>query len=192
MSSTGSPRYTSYARDTPRALYGTECTSVSRISTTTTASRHRTCVSCHRTCRHDVPHSHTSRTRTLCRQAHQPDQGPGWARGQRGGGALESERRTAARTTQGGHRSDFVETCSPERDVRMCLQVVKPYSAAGLGPVFIVLLWRCSTHVPPRLFIGFLHVVTCMSASPSPRSRFTCIFYFERVTMAETTLNARA
>ena len=175
-------------RDTPRALYGTECTSVSRISTTTTASRHRTCVSCHRTC--------SSRRATLPHLAHAhtlssgPPAGPGSGVGswpERGRRAGERE---AHSSTHHPRRSDFVETCSPV--MCACAYSVKPYSAAGLGPVFIVLLWRCSTHVPPRLFIGFLHVVTCMSASPSPRSRFTCSFYFERVTMAETTLNARA
>ena len=89
--------------------------------------------------------------------------------------AREGAARWRARGAQQHAPPKAVRLCRDllTRDVRMCLQVVKPYSAAGLGPVFIVLLWRCSTHVPPRLFIGFLHVVTCMSASPSPRSRFT-------------------
>ena len=146
----GGDRYTSYARDTPRALYGTECTSVSRISTTTTASRHRTCQL--------SPHM-SSRRATLPHLAHAhtlssgPPAGPGSGVGswpERGRRAGERE---AHSSTHHPRRSDFVETCSPERDVRMCLQVVKPYSAAGLGPV---LLWRCSTHVPPRLLKGFL------------------------------------
>ena len=105
----GGDRYT-YARDTPRALYGTECTSVSRISTTTTASRHRTCQL--------SPHM-SSRRATLPHLAHAhtlssgPPAGPGSGVGswpERGRRAGERE---AHSSTHHPRRSDFVETCSP-------------------------------------------------------------------------------